>query len=47
MVPGKYANNENGIDNDYCHNYEPKVYISPWKLWKKAEQSSLVEYLTK
>lgn len=32
-----------GMGKDYFHNYMAKIYISPWKLWNKAEQSYLGE----
>lgn len=28
-VTGEYANHENGIDNNYCHNYKPKMHTTP------------------
>lgn len=43
-MAGKYSRREYGVDKDYFHNYKSKIYISPWKLQKKAEQSYLVEY---
>lgn len=42
-MPGKYASRKNG--NDYFHNYKAKIYMASWKLWKKSEKPSLVEYL--